>query len=51
MSTITTEDRVVAFRDAKWFVLEIIEMYKKTKVTTLIEGLTFKKKRTDIRLK
>ena len=53
MSNMTTSDRVKASREAKRLVLEVNELYKKTKETTLMDlmkRLTVKKKRIDIRL-
>ncbi len=54
MSHMSTNDRVVASREAKRLILAINEIYKKTKNTTLMDvmkRLTVKKKRIDIRLK
>ena len=54
MSHMSTSDRVVASREAKRLILEINEIFKKTKDTALMDimkRLTVKKKRIDIRLK
>ena len=54
MSHMSTSDRVVASREAKRLVLEINEIYKKTKDKALMDvmkRLTAKKKRIEIRLK
>ena len=54
MSNMSNSDRVTASREAKRLVLEINEIYMKTKEPTLMDvmkRLTIKKKRIDIRLK
>ena len=54
MSNMSTSDRVLASREAKRIILEINEIYKKTKDTDLMDlmkRLTVKKKRIDKRLK
>ncbi|MBU2946730.1 hypothetical protein [Zobellia uliginosa] len=54
MSHMSTSDRVTASREAKRLILEINEIYKKTKDANLMDvmkRLTAKKKRIDIRLK
>ena len=54
MSHMSTSDRVTASREAKRLILEINEIYKKTKDENLMDvmkRLTAKKKRIEIRLK
>lgn len=54
MNNMSTSDRVKASREAKRLILEINEIYKKTKDPDLMDvmkRLTVKKKRIDIRLK
>lgn len=54
LTHMSTSDRVVASREAKRLILEINEIYKKTKDATLMDimkRLTAKKKRIDVRLK
>ncbi len=54
MSNMTTSDRVAASREAKSLILNINEIYKKTKdsdLMDLMKRLTAKKKRIEKRLK
>jgi len=54
MSNMTTSDRVAASREAKSLILEINEIYKKTKdadLMDLMKRLTAKKKKIEKRIK
>lgn len=54
MSHMSTSDRVVASREAKRLILELNEVYKKTKdssIMDLMKRLTVKKKKIEVRLK
>jgi len=54
MSNMSTSDRVVASREAKRLILEINEIYKKTKdpeLMDLMKRLTEKKRKIEKRLK
>lgn len=54
MSHMSTSDRVVASREAKRLILELNEIYKKSKDNKLMDimkRLTAKKKKIEIRLK